>query len=73
MIKKFNKFNKNNKMYESEEQDLVDSILDKISEYGYENLSSIEKEIMVKASTDGVDSLSDYIDDSDDAVLTYDK
>jgi len=73
MIKKFNKFNKFNKMYESEEQDLVDSILDKISEYGYENLSAIEKEIINKASTDGIESLSDYIDRSDDAVLTYDK
>jgi len=67
MINKFNKFNK--MINESSEQQLLDKILDKLSDYGYENLSQFEKEILNKASKYGVDSLKEYIDDEE---LNYD-
>jgi len=73
MIKRFNNFNKVN-MNESKSdkaQELVDQILDKINDYGYENLSSIEKEILSKA-TNGMDALEDYIDSEDEDQVTFD-
>lgn len=73
MIKRFNNFNKVN-MNESKSdkaQELVDQILDKINDYGYENLSAIEKEILSKA-TNGMDALEDYIDSEDEDQVTFD-
>lgn len=73
MIKKFNNFNRIN-MNESKSdkaQELVDQILDKISDYGYENLSAIEKEILSKA-TKGMDELEEYIDSEDEDQVTFD-
>jgi hypothetical protein len=52
-------------------QELVDQILDKINDYGYENLSAIEKEILSKA-TNGMDALEDYIDSEDEDQVTFD-
>lgn len=74
MIRKFNNFktlNESNNV--AEMQKLVDSILDKINEYGYENLSKLEKEILQKASSDGIESLEEYIDSDDNPVLSFDK
>lgn len=74
MINKFNKFKKMNEAkHEQEARDLIDNILDKINNFGFDNLSEIEKEILQKASTEGLESLEDYIDSSDDEKLSFDK
>lgn len=73
MIKKFKKYNKMNESRESREEELVNSILDRVSKVGYKNISNHEKEILNVASKEGDDGVSRYIDKSDDAVLTYDK
>jgi len=75
MIKSFNKFKKMNETTTSPEQLLVDEILDKIGNVGYKNISKTEKEILSKASKDGVSSLTKYINDSDDfeEKLSFDK
>jgi len=71
MIKNFKNFKKMNES--TSEEELLNGILDKISKIGYKNLSSIEKEILNLASTDGVDAISDYVDTSDEDKVTYDK
>lgn len=73
MIKKFKKYNSINEARESREEELVNSILDRVSKVGYKNISNHEKEILIVASTEGDDGVSRYIDKSDDAILTYDK
>lgn len=73
MIKKFKKYNKMNETRESREEQLVNSILDRVSKVGYKNISNHEKEILSVASSEGDYGVSRYIDKSDDAVLTYDK
>jgi len=73
MIKKFKNFGKMNESRGDKEQKLVDNILDKISKFGYPNISKLEKEILNKASESGIESLSSYVDYSDDEVLSFDK
>jgi len=76
MIKNFKNYNRMNEMSNEtyyREQNLVDSILDKIGKVGYVNLSEIEKEILTKASESGVESLKDYVDYSDEEVYSTDK
>jgi len=67
MIKKFLKFNI---MNESLEQQLLDKILDKINIYGFDNLSDFEKKVLKKASSDGIESLSSFLDKEEE--LNYD-
>ena len=67
-IHNFNKFNMN-ESHISEEEKLINRILDKISDVGYNNISSVEKEILAKKSRG--ESLDDYIE-KDDPKITYD-
>jgi hypothetical protein len=73
MIKDFKNFNN---MYESKDYDakideLINSVLDKISLVGIKNLSDMEKEILKRSSTDRK-SLIEYID-IEENPLSYDK
>lgn len=71
MIKNFNNFNNmNESKYEKEENELIDKILDRMSDVGFDNLSSLEKEILTRKSRG--ESIEEYID-KDEQELSFDK
>jgi hypothetical protein len=68
-ILKYNNFMVNEE-YTSREENLINSILDKISEVGYNNLSAIEKEILNKYSNQ--ESIEKYLPPEDKVNITFD-
>lgn len=76
MIRKFNNFKKMNESRQHDDaiQELIDNILDHVSEFGYENISELEKEILIKASDpEKRKSLVQYIESDDNEELSFDK
>ncbi len=66
---KFNDF-----MFErvKEQPDIINSILDKISDIGYKNISPLEKEILDRYSKGGEKAIDEFIESSDEEI-TFDK